>query len=71
MNSYEYHEYIDGELVYFGFDGKRLSLFGGSYEITFPQIMSYAEVVEDLKHNYATYKEEDLLFTYQAFGYYD
>ena len=69
---YKYKVDIGTDLVYFGFDGKReLALFGGSFFVTYPQVITLKDVEEDIKENYQRYKDEDLQFTYQAWGYYD
>lgn len=41
MDAYKYTITIDGNEVYFGFDGNReLALWGGSYCITYPHILA-------------------------------
>ena len=71
MDHYKHFVLVNGERVYFGFDGRRLSLFGGSLEIRFPRVITLEEAKEDVEKNYNKYREEDLMATYEAFGFYD
>lgn len=71
MDHYKYCVMIDGEEIFFGFDGKTISLWGGSYQITFHNRISLEEAKEDIKKNYKEYKEDDLISFYNANGFYD
>ena len=72
IDPYEFTVDIGTDVVEFGFDYDReLVLFGGSYSVTFPQKMTMDEILEDIKKNYADYKQDDLMATYRAWGYYD
>lgn len=77
MDAYKYSVLINGESVNYGYDPKKqtLALFGGSFYVTFP-IEKYGKMTrkqaeKDLIENYQQYRDEDLIATYQAWGYYD
>lgn len=72
MTAYDNYIFIDGDQVFFGFDGSRkVLLFGGSMEITHPATMTIEDVKADLIANYQEYKQDDLMATYRAYGFYD
>lgn len=69
---YEFRIEIDGQDVFFGFDGKRtMTLWGGSFSVQYPKQMTYEEVKDDIRKNYQEYKQDDLEAHYRAWGYWD
>jgi len=69
MDAYKYTITIDGNEVYFGFDGNReLALWGGSYCITYPHKMTLKAVKDDLKANYQEYRSDMMYSEYCAFA---
>lgn len=71
IDAHEYTMKVGNKEIDFGFDGKSIVLFGGSYKVTFEKLLTLEEAMQDIEENYRIYEDEDMSAFYRAYGFYD